>query len=127
MAENNQATLPPPPQLHRLTASDVAVEKLGDILSKYERRGIIIDHDELNGWLASIDAYKNGAGGKDKAAWLEAYNGGGLGSDRIGRGSLWVENWSACIIGGIQPDVIQIGRASCRGRVNGSLEDVVEA
>ncbi|WP_225741666.1 DUF3987 domain-containing protein [Halospina sp. K52047b] len=97
---------PPAPELRRLTTSDVTVEKLGDILAKCEPRGIIVDKDELTGWLASMDAYKGGSGGKDKAAWLEAYNGGGLEIDRIGRGSTWVANWSACVIGGIQPQVI---------------------
>ncbi|SDU29297.1 DUF3987 domain-containing protein [Halopseudomonas salegens] len=105
--ENKKAALPPAPPLKRLTASDVTVEKLGDILSKCEPRGILIDRDEMTGWLASMDAYKAGSGGKDKAAWLEAYNGGGMEIDRINRGSLWVENWSACVVGGIQPQVIQ--------------------
>lgn len=104
--EDKKATLPPGPPLKRLTAGDVTVEKLGDILSKCEPRGILIDRDEMTGWLASMDAYKAGSGGKDKAAWLEAYNGGGMEIDRIGRGSLWVENWSACVVGGIQPQVI---------------------
>lgn len=105
--ENKKAMLPPGPELKRLTASDVTVEKLGDILSRCEPRGILIDRDEMTGWLASMDAYKAGSGGKDKAAWLEAYNGGGMEIDRISRGSLWVENWSACVVGGIQPQVIQ--------------------
>ena len=104
--EDKHAETPPGPQLKRLTASDVTVEKLGDILHQCEPRGIIIDKDELTGWLASMDAYKQGAGGKDKAAWLEAYNGGGMEIDRVNRGSLWVENWSATVIGGIQPQVI---------------------
>lgn len=107
LAEDKKAALPPAPPLKRLTASDVTVEKLGDILSKCEPRGILIDRDEMTGWLASMDAYKAGSGGKDKAAWLEAFNGGGLEIDRVGRGSMWVENWSACVIGGIQPQVIQ--------------------
>lgn len=105
-AQDKKAKLPEGPKLERLTVSDTTVEKLGDILGQQEPRGILIIRDELSGWFASHDCYKNGAGGKDKAAWLEAYNGGGLEIDRIVRGSIWVENFSACIIGGIQPDVI---------------------
>ncbi|KZY86761.1 hypothetical protein A3743_16310 [Oleiphilus sp. HI0072] len=91
----------------RLIINDATVEKMGDIMSKSEPRGILSYQDELSGWIASMDAYKNGAGGKDKAAWLEAYNGGPKAIDRINRGSTFVDNWSACVIGGIQPSVIQ--------------------
>lgn len=105
-ANDKKAKLPPKPAAKRLTVSDSTVEKLGEILAGMEPRGILVDRDELTGWLNSMDAYKNG-GGKDRAAWLEAYNGGGQEVDRIQRGSLWVPNWSACVVGGIQPQVIQ--------------------
>ncbi|MFH7325894.1 DUF3987 domain-containing protein [Desulfurivibrio sp. C05AmB] len=104
--DDKKAKLPPKPAAKRLTVSDSTVEKLGEILAGMEPRGILVDRDELTGWLNSMDAYKNG-GGKDRAAWLEAYNGGGQEVDRIQRGSLWVPNWSACVVGGIQPQVIQ--------------------
>ena len=98
---------PPAPIGKRLILNDATVEKMGDIMSKSEPRGMLSYQDELSGWLASMDAYKNGAGGKDKAAWLEAYNGGPKAIDRIKRGSTFVENWSACVLGGIQPSVVQ--------------------
>lgn len=96
---------PPEPVQTRVIVSDATVEKLGDILSRQEPRGILSYQDELSGWLASMDAYKNGAG-KDRSAWLEAYNGGSMAVDRISRGSIFVENWSASVLGGIQPTVI---------------------
>jgi|GEM_PF-1396289 len=98
---------PPAPIGKRLILNDATVEKMGDIMSKSEPRGPLSYQDELSGWLASMDAYKNGAGGKDKAAWLEAYNGGPKAIDRIARGSIFVKNWSACVLGGIQPSVVQ--------------------
>src|SRR5690606_29775567 len=84
---------PPMPVGKRLLLNDATVEKIGDILSKHEPRGMLSFQDELNGWLASMDAYKGGIGGKDKGAWLEAYNGGTKFFDRITRGELYVENW----------------------------------
>jgi len=96
---------PPRPAEKRLILNDATVEKMGDILSKSEPRGILSYQDELTGWLSSMDAYKNGAG-KDRAAWLEAFNGGPKAIDRIQRGSTFVENWSACVLGGIQPQVV---------------------
>ena len=98
--------LPDRPIEKRLIVNDITVEKLGDILSKSEPRGILSYQDELTGWLTSMDAYKNGAG-KDRAAWLEAFNGGPKAIDRIGRGSTFVDNWSTCVLGGIQPQVVQ--------------------
>lgn len=98
---------PPYPHCKRLTVSDTTVEKLSDILGhpEAEPRGILAVYDELNGHLASMDCYKAGAG-KDRAKWLEAYNGGSMEIDRVQKGSTWVENWSVSIVGGIQPEVI---------------------
>ncbi|MFO7593445.1 MAG: DUF3987 domain-containing protein [Pseudomonadota bacterium] len=97
---------PPRPILKRLIVNDTTVEKMQEILSHAEPRGAMVFWDEASGWLASMDAYKNG-GNKDRAAWLEAYNGGPKAIDRINRGSTFVENWSACVLGGIQPNVVQ--------------------
>lgn len=98
---------PPMPIGKRLLINDATVEKVGDILSKCEPRGMLSYQDELSGWLASMDAYKGGTGGKDKGAWLEAFNGGAKFFDRISRGELYIENWSVSVLGGIQPSVIQ--------------------
>jgi hypothetical protein len=104
---DKDAEKPPQPKQKRLIVNDVTVEKLGMILSTTEARGILSVQDELSGWLAGMDAYKNGAGGKDKAAWLEAYNGGPKCFDRVSRDSAFVENWSVGVVGGIQPSVVQ--------------------
>jgi Protein of unknown function (DUF3987) len=60
---------------------------------------------ELAGWLGSMEKYGGGkAANSDRAFWLETYNGGPQVVDRIGRGTSAVENLSASILGGIQPD-----------------------
>jgi hypothetical protein len=52
-----------------------------------------------------MDKYGGGkAANSDRAFWLEAYNGGPHIVDRIKRGTQAVENLSASILGGIQPD-----------------------
>ena len=104
--EQPEETPPPKPTLKRLMCGDVTVEKAGAVLAECEPRGSIVFRDELTGWLSAMDAYKQG-GGKDRADWLEAYNGGPNVIDRVSRGSLYIENWSATVIGGIQPDVIE--------------------
>ena len=96
---------PPPPILKRLIVNDATVEKLADIASTHEPRGMLSFQDELSGWLSSMDVYKNG-GNKDRANWLEAYNGGPRAIDRVNRGSSYCENWSFTVLGGIQPSFI---------------------
>jgi hypothetical protein len=106
--KNNPPPEPKPPALQRILVEDITVEALSDIL-KDNPRGVLVLKDELTGWFASMDAYKGGKAGAsmDRAKWLEAYNGGRQTVDRVNRGSVVVPNWSASIIGGIQPDMIR--------------------
>ncbi len=100
-------TAPEQPMLQRLVVQDTTVEALSEVL-KDNPRGILCLQDELSGWFGSMDAYSGGkAGGKDRAHWLEAYNGGGRVVDRVMRGTLSIPNWSVSMIGGIQPDAIR--------------------
>lgn len=100
-------TPPEPPINTRMVVEDITVEALSEIL-KDNSRGVLCIQDELSGWFGSMDAYSGGkAGGKDRAHWLEAYNGGGRVVDRVMRGSLKIPNWSVSMIGGIQPDAIR--------------------
>lgn len=98
---------PEQPQLHRLVVQDTTVEAMSEVL-KDNPRGVLCLQDELSGWFGAMDAYSGGkAGGKDRAHWLETYNGGGRTVDRVMRGSINIPNWSVCMIGGIQPDAIR--------------------
>ncbi len=99
---------PKPPAMQRLVVEDITVEALTEVL-KDNPRGVLTLKDELTGWFASMDAYKGATKGAsmDRAHWLEAYNGGRRSIDRITRGSVVVPNWSTCIIGGVQPDMMR--------------------
>ena len=104
----------PPP---RYVTSDCTVEKLGEILAQ-SPRGILVKRDELAGWLGSMEKYGGGkAANSDRAFWLEVYNGGPHVIDRIKRGTQAVENLSASILGGIQPDKL----AEIHGLTNDGL------
>lgn len=100
--------LPQQPPKKRLLVEDTTVEALSEVL-KDNPRGILCLKDELTGWFASMDAYKGGAKGAsmDRAHWLEAYNGGRRSIDRVTRGSINIPNWSVCMIGGIQEEMIR--------------------
>lgn len=100
------AEMPNPPQKpirRRKIVSNVTIEALGEIAAE-NPAGLIELHDELSGWFGSFDAYRAKSTGKDRALYLEAYNGGPQIIDRMARGRTYVPNWSICLIGGIQPE-----------------------
>lgn len=98
---------PERPMMERVIVEDITIEALSEVL-KDNDRGVLCINDELSGWFGSMDAYSGGkTGGKDRSKWLQIYNGGSMTIDRIMRGSVHVKNWSACMIGGIQPDSIR--------------------
>jgi len=89
-----------PPQ-RRLIVDDITVEAFCNVL-KDNPRGVLCLKDELSGWIGSFDAYHANRG-KDRAAYIELYNGGPKLVDRVRRGRTFIHNWSACLLGGIQP------------------------
>ncbi len=85
----------------RYRSNDTTVEKLGELLSE-NPKGLLVLRDELAGFIASWD--KQGHEGA-RAFYLEAFNGfGSFDTDRIGRGSITIENLCISIFGGTQPD-----------------------
>lgn len=88
------------PILRRLIANDPTIEALHQILSE-NPAGILLLRDELPGWLATLD--RPGREG-ERQFFLESWNGDKpYVVDRVGRGSIFVENLCLSIFGGIQP------------------------
>ncbi len=103
-------TLPGDPVRRRLYCKDTTIEGLREILRDGGgAKKILILADELSGILGSFDTYRQKSSGasKDRAYYLELYNGGGLPIDRAKKGEqIFVPNWSACLSGGITDDVL---------------------
>lgn len=92
------------PTERRYMVNDTTVEKYGELLNS-NPNGLLIFRDELTGWLRSLDEEQRA---KDRAFYLEAWNGdGSFTYDRIGRGTLKIENTTTSIIGGIQPGPLE--------------------
>ncbi len=95
-------SLPQPPW-KQILASDTTVEALGKLLQD-NPSGIFMYHDELTAFVGQMDAY-NGGTGKDRAAYLAMFDGGGK---TINRKStivpMVIENFSVGIIAGVQPE-----------------------
>lgn len=108
--KSSPAPEPKMPAKKRVLIEDTTVEALSEVL-KDNPRGVLNLRDELAGWFAAMDAYKGGSGkggaSKDRADFLELFNGGPRSIDRVGRGNVNVPNWSGCVLGGIQPDMIR--------------------
>jgi hypothetical protein len=106
---------PKQPLLDRYLVEGTTVEALSEVLRVGDQARhrapagkVLIRQDEMSEWLAGFDRYRaGGRGGSDRGAYLRLYNGGRYTIDRVGRGSFAVPNWSACVLGGIQPDPIR--------------------
>lgn len=93
------------PKLKRLTCSDTTVEALAELL-RDNRRGLLLECEELSGWIGSFDAYRKGYGG-DVSKWLTMHAGRSLTVDRKRDGLIVVPRAAVSITGGIQPDVLR--------------------
>jgi hypothetical protein len=114
MAEEEVQETPPPP---RLTVNNATTAKLGELLAQ-SNNGLLLERDELAGWLANLNAKD---GGEDRAFYLELYDRlTPYTHDRIERGTIRIESPILSIIGGIQPSKIA---GVVRGAISGESDD----
>jgi hypothetical protein len=114
-AGSDPAAEPKQPLLDRYLVEGATTEAISEILRddfKATQRApagkVIVRQDEMSEWIASFDRYRSGGkGGADRGAYLRLYNGGRYTIDRVGRGAFAIPNWSACVLGGIQPGPIR--------------------
>src|SRR5690606_29591795 len=95
------------PRQRRLRIEDTTIEAAQEVL-KDSPDGVLLIQDELSGWFGAMDKYNSGGRGaaKDRAFWLQSFNGGQYAVNRIGRDSSLIENLSVSMLGGIQPEAI---------------------
>ena len=114
-AGNQPGAVPPQPKLERYMVEGTTIEAFSEVLRDDDdakqiapARKVLVRQDEMSGWVGDMDRYKaGGKGGGDRAAYLRLFNGGRYVIDRVGRGTFAIPNWSACVLGGIQPEPIQ--------------------
>jgi hypothetical protein len=92
----------PKPPMPAVFVNDATIEKLSEILAD-NPRGVIAVFEELDTWIGSHDCYRAGQGSKDRGEWLRLFDGGPHQVDRIKRGSFFVPNWGASILGATTP------------------------
>lgn len=85
-----------------LFTSDATTEALADLL-RVNARGVLMLTEEFASWIGGIDAYRDGAGARNRGEWLQLYDGGPHQVDRVKRGSFLVPNWGASVLAACTP------------------------
>lgn len=107
----------PEPVARRYTVNDTSVEKLQEILVS-NPWGLLVFRDELHGLICSMD--RPGQEGS-RSFYLTGYDGtSGYKTDRIVRGTNYINRVCLSMLGGIQPGKVQ---GYIRDAVNGGAGD----
>jgi hypothetical protein len=105
------------PTLERIVVNDTSTEALGVRMSE-NPNGLLLVRDELSGWISLLMQEDHQS---DRAFFLESFNGNSSFTyDRIGRGTIRIENCTLSVIGGIQPSKIA---PLVRGAIRGTADD----
>jgi hypothetical protein len=94
---------PEQPCGRRLMTGDPTPESIG-LLARGNPRGLLLQRDELSGWIGGMDRYSNSKGA-ERALWIEAYGGRSYTIDRVKHPEpIRIERLSVGMLGAIQPD-----------------------
>jgi hypothetical protein len=109
---------PPEPKPRRVVVGDTTTEALAVILQD-NTRGVLVNRDELAGWVRGMDQYRPGGKGADRQYWLSAWRNEPVQIDRKTQAPVHLTLPFSCVVGSIQPDVLpELGS----GREDGMLE-----
>lgn len=108
-AANAGEPAPPPPHCpvaERVRVNDTTVEAVVPIL-KDNPRGLLLERDELVGWVKGMDQYKSGGRGAERQFWLSTWSSDPVSVDRKGQQSpVSLLKPFVGLVGGIQPAVL---------------------
>jgi hypothetical protein len=105
-ADDPEPAPPKTPEAERVRVNDTTVEALIPIL-KENPRGVLLERDELVGWVKGMDQYKAGGRGNERQFWLSVWSNEPVSVDRKGQqGPVSVLRPFIGVIGSIQPDVL---------------------
>ena len=104
-AKRDKLAPPPAPAMSRVMVNDATTEAIALVLND-NPAGVLSFQDELSGWFGAHDAYRASGVSKDRAFWLQAFNGQAYTVDRV-KGAIHVPALSVALLGGIQPGPIR--------------------
>lgn len=100
--------LPPSPVPLRLIVSDVTSQMLVRLVAD-RPRGVLCYLDEMVGWVRKMTDPRSG---DDRATWTESYEAKSKPIDRVGAGTIIVDNLAVAMYGNIQPRVLRDAMSS---------------
>jgi hypothetical protein len=110
----------------QLTIDDISMESLIEV-HQHNWHGLLLNVDELAGWLRSFDQYRAGKG-RDVENWLSIYNGTSCQVNRRTDGyRVYIPTAAVSVCGTIQPDVAKSILFSERFVANGFAARVLSA
>ena len=95
--------LPPQPQSLRLVVQDSTTQKLVS-MAEGRPRGFLLYLDEMARWLTKLADPRTT---DDRGCWIQGYETGPYNFDRMGAGSIYVDNMALSIYGNCQPAVFR--------------------
>ena len=115
---------PPPeepqkPRLRSIFTNDATVEALARLL-KDNPRGLVLIQDELVAFFGKMDAYRPGAKGADREAYLSMYSSSTLRVDRKLDGVTFIPRPFLSIVGAATPEALR-GRLTADGNSENGL------
>jgi hypothetical protein len=114
----------PKPKERTLYVADITVEKLASVLQE-NPRGVVVDRDELTGWVRSMDQYRSGKGA-DRQFWLSAWSGDPVSVHRKSQeaGPVRVAHPFLGVVGGLPPDLLTAMRGE-RAIADGFMDRIL--
>lgn len=108
---------PQRPALRRVVVNDTTAEALAPILQE-NPRGLVLIRDELVGWVASMNQYREGGKGADQQFWLSGWSSSTVVVDRKSNhdeGPLRIPHPFVAVVGTLVPEKLPLLRGD-RGR-----------
>lgn len=97
---------PERPKFRHCVVNDVTMEKLAEILDETPR-GLLLERDELIGWINAMNQYRGGAGA-DRQHFLSIWSNGKIKVDRKSNPEpIYIPRPFVAILGGIQPSQVR--------------------
>jgi len=95
--------LPPKPEPLRLVLTDATTQKVVS-MAEHRPRGFLLHLDEMARWLTKLNDTRNS---DDRGCWIQGFETGPYSMDRMGIGSIRVENMALSMYGNCQPAVFR--------------------
>jgi len=91
------------PQPLRLKITDITTQKVVKMLES-RPEGLLCHLDEMASWIRKATDPRTS---DDRSVWTQSHNGGHYALDRVGSGSISIENMAISIYGNVQPRVLK--------------------